>query len=210
MANRAQTETWVTAAREGDSLAIAKLLATIHPRLRARADARMGPDLKATSGPDDVLQDVYLRVFRGIDRFEDRGPDSFLNWVYAILDHALTDARRAAHRRVRDVDRQVPVLQGNAAADSCWNLLDHVYADSGTPSRAVRREEALGAVLDCLSGLSEAHRQVVQWRFFDGLSVAEVAARLSKSEAAVVALSQRALRALRDALARHGDITRGG
>ncbi len=206
MTDQEQTRTWVTAAQAGDRLALTKLLTTHHARLRARAEARMGAAMKAKTDPDDILQEVYLDVMRQIGQFKNRGPGSFLNWVYGILDHKLIDARRAAHYRVRDIDREVPL--GGAAADSYWNLLDNIYAESSTPSRVIRREEALSALVSCLTGLSEAHRQVIQLRFLDGLSVSEVATRLGKSEAAISALTQRALKALRRSLDQKGEFTR--
>jgi RNA polymerase sigma-70 factor (ECF subfamily) len=168
----------------------------------------MDPAIKARGGPDDILQEVYLRVFRQIGQFQDRGPDSFLNWVYTILDRKLIDIRRAERRQVRDVAREARAGAG-ADSSSYWNLLDQLHADSGTPSRVVRREEALGALLTCITDLSEAHHQVIQLRFLEGLSVAEVAQRLGKSEAAVVALTRRALDALRASMDRMGEFTRG-
>jgi RNA polymerase sigma factor (sigma-70 family) len=105
------------------------------------------------------------------------------------------------------VAREVPA---DRAAESCWNLLDQVYADSGTPSRAMRRQEALGALLTCVSDLSDVHRQVIQMRFLDGLPVAQVAARLQKTEAAIVALTRRALTELRRLLDQRGEFTHGG
>ena len=208
MTERSQTETWIVAAKRGDRLALAKLLATCDPRLRARAEARLDAALKAKRGPDDLLQEAYLEVVRRIDRFEGHSVGSFISWVQVILDHKLIDARRAAHCQARDIDREVPAATATDS-DSYWNLFDHVYADSGTPSRVVRRQEALGALLASISGLSEAHRQVLQLRFLDGLAVADIAARLGKSEAAVVALSQRALRALRSAMDQLGEFSRG-
>lgn len=210
MTEPSPTEAWLTAARQGDSLALAKLLAIIYPHLRARAETRMDAELKTKMEPDDLLQEVYLRIFQHIETFEDRGPASFFNWTYTILDHELVNAHRAAHRRARDVAREVSPHAQVSMSGSYWNLLDHVYTDSDTPSRVVRREEVLGALLECLDDLSESHRNVVRLRFLEGLSVSEVAARLSKTEAAVVALTQRALHALREALDRRGDFTRNG
>jgi RNA polymerase sigma-70 factor (ECF subfamily) len=209
MTEQSQFHGWVAASQRGDRLALAKLLASCHPRLRARAEARMDPAIKVRGGPDDVLQEVYLQVFRQIDRFEDRGPASFLSWVYAILDHKLVDLQRAGRRDMRDVAREVPAAV-RSDSSSYWNLFDQVYADTGTPSRVARRQEALGALLACVSGLSESHRQVIQLRFLEGLALGEVAARLGKSEAAVVALTRRALDALRASMNRLGEFTRGG
>ena len=207
MTERSQTASCITAAQRGDRLALAKLLARCHPQLRRWADARMDRAIKAKIDPDDVLQDVYLDVARQIDRFEDRGPGSFLNWVHAILNQRLVDTLRAAHCQARDADREVR-LDG-ADADSHWNLLDELYADSGTPSRVARRQEALDALLSSLADLPEHRRRVIQLRFMEGLSVGEVAGRLGKSEDAVVALTRRAVAALRTAMDRRGDFTRG-
>jgi RNA polymerase sigma-70 factor (ECF subfamily) len=172
-----------------------------------RAEALLDPAVRPKIGPDDIVQEVYLDVARRIDRFEDRGPDSFLNWLRAILEQKLVDAQRAARRKVRDVGREVPIER--LAADSYWNLLDNVYADSTTPSRVARRDEALSALLICIGDLSESQRQVIQLRYLEGLSVEEVAARMGKSKAAVTALSKRALDALRRSMDRLGEFTRG-
>ena len=203
-----QTESWIAAAKSGDRFALAKLLATCDPRLRARAEARLDAALRPRRGPDDLLQDTYMEVVRRINSFEGRDLGSFLSWVGVILDHKLIDLRRAAHCQARDVDREV-LAEAGAEGSSYWSLLDHLYADSGTPSRMIRRQEALAAMLACITGLSAAHRQVLQLRFLEGLSVAATAERLGKSEAAIVALSQRALKALREAMTHLGEFSRG-
>ncbi len=209
MSHNGQTQSWIEAARRGDRLALAKLLAVHHPVLAARVNARIDPALRQRTSPEDILQEVYLQVFRRLEGFEDRGPDSFLNWVLTILDHKLIDARRAARRARRDVARETPATPV-ARSGSYLNLLDEVYRDSITPSRIVRRQEAVGALLACVSGLSESHRQVIELRFLQALPVAEVARRLDRTEGAIVALSQRALAALREAMNRMGDVTHGG
>ena len=205
MEGQSQIKQWVEAAGRGDALAASKLLATFHPSLRARVGTRLESALRGRIEPEDILQQVYLQVIREIDRFDDRGEDSFLHWVTTILDNKLIDARRAAYRQSRNVARELP-----AAGDSYWNLLDMIYADAGTPSRAARKDEAVGALLACVSGLSDLHRQVIQLRFLQGLPVGEVAAHLGKTDGAVVALTKRALDALRKSMDRLGEFTRGG
>ncbi len=208
MADNRQTRVWVEKARRGDALAASKLLAMYHPVLRSRAEARMTAALRAKMEPEDVLQQVYVDAFRHLGRFEHRDPGSFLNWVLTILDHKLVDLKRALHRQVREIARERD-LRASGEAGSYWSLLDQLYADSVTPSRVVRHEEAVGALLTCISRLSDSHRQVIQLRFLEGLPVSEVAACLDKTEAAVVALSKRALKALRQSMDRLGDFSRG-
>jgi RNA polymerase sigma-70 factor (subfamily 1) len=167
----------------------------------------MDPAIKAKISPDDLLQEVYVDVTRRIDRFEDRGPDSFLHWLHAILDQKRSDAQRAVHRKVRDIGREVPAER--LAADSYRNLLDNLYADSTTPSRVVRHDEALSALLICITDLPELQRKVIQLRSVEGLSVEEVAKRLGRSKAAVNGLYRRALEALRKSMDRLGEFSSG-
>ena len=204
-----QTACWIDAARQGDHNAMAKLLALHHPQLAAHVAGRLDPAAALRTSPEDILQEAYIEVFRSIDRFEDRGPGAFLSWVTTIVDHKLQDAQRAAHRQRRDIAREASEPRRDPA-DSYWNLLDQVCRDSITPSRVFRRQEAIGALLACLDELSESHRHVIEARFLQGRPVAELARELEKSEDAVVALTQRALVALRAAMDGRGDFTRGG
>jgi RNA polymerase sigma-70 factor (ECF subfamily) len=169
---------------------------------------RMGPVLGAKLEAEDVLQQVYLEVVRKIDCFEGRDPETFLNWTLTIVDHKLADARRALHQRKRNIARERSP-QAVGTEESCINLLDQLYAHSYTASRTVRHEEAVGAVLACISRLPEAHRQVIRLRFLEGRSIAYVAEQLGRSEAAVKMLTQRALGELRKLMDRLGEFTRG-
>lgn len=199
-----QTEVWITAAAAGDQLALAKLLAAYHPVLAARVAARLEPGIRARISPEDVLQEVYLQLFRQVTRFEQRGPASFLNWVLTILDHKLVDLHRGAHRAQRDIAREAALGLGDRTG-SYGTLLDQIYRDSTTPSRIVRQDEAVATLMACVAQLPETYRCAIELRFLEGLPLAQVAQRLNKSEDAVVALTQRALKALRDALDARGE-----
>lgn len=208
MSESGQKQVWITEAKHGDPLAVSKLLAAYHLVLRARADARMDRLLKARLEPEDVLQEVYIQVLRQIDRFEGHSPNEFLNWTLTILDHKLINLRKFLRSQRRDVARETSA-KGTIKNESCWNLLDQLYIDSHSPSRLVRREEAVGALLACMSSLSESHRQVLQMRFLRGHSVDEAANSLGITKGAVVALTRRALAALRQSMDGLGEFTRG-
>ncbi len=209
VAEASQVQAWIEQAQQGDQLAVAKLLAAHHPVLRHRVESHLDVALRARYEPEDILQQTYLQVLKEVGHFEHRGPNSFLNWVFTILDHKLIDARRAAHRKARNVDRETPA-EVRGPSQSYLNLLDYVYADADSPSREVRQDEAIGAMLACIGGLSAPHREVLQLRFLQGLPVADVASRMEKTEGAVVALTKRALDALRKHMDHMGDFTRGG
>ncbi|UCD75989.1 MAG: sigma-70 family RNA polymerase sigma factor [Phycisphaerales bacterium] len=207
MAESNRVDAWLTGAREGDPLAVSKLLTKYCPVLRAHLETRMDPQLRARCEPEDILQQAYLAAFRSIGGFEDRGPNSFLNWMLTIVDHKLADARRALHQKMRDVAREQPA-QAVTTSQSCINLLDQLYAHSNTPSRVIRQDEAVGAVLACIPGLPDIHRRVIEMRFLEGRSVGDVARELGKSETAVKKLTARALAELRNLMDGLGEFTR--
>lgn len=207
MAENTQAQIWLNEARQGDLPALSKLLTMFHPALRAHLEARMDQALRARLEPEDILQQVYLAAYQNIGRFEDRGPDSFVNWMLTIVDSKLADIRRALHRQRRDIARERPPQVGGAT-ESCFNLIEQLYAHSRTPSRVIRREEAVGALLASISRLTDAHRQVIQLRFLEGRSVRDVAERMGRTETAVANLTQRALVELRKLMDGLGEFTR--
>ena len=168
----------------------------------------MEQPLRTRLEPEDVLQNAYLGVFRRIDRFADRGSGSFLNWILTIVDHELIDVRRALYSRKRDIARET-CRQADRTTRSYWGLLDRLGTDSATPSKIVRREEAVEALLASLSSLSQGQRRVIELRFLEGCSVAVAARLLGQPQDTIVTLTRTALQALREAMDRLGEFTRG-
>ena len=111
--------------------------------VQTRAAELLSRDLRKWMEPEDILQTVYLEVFRQLGRFEDRGEDSFLNWVLTILDSKIIDAHRALHRQKRDVAREVHLPSGVTGADGIVrfvspgrdlvHLITDRSADNNTP-----------------------------------------------------------------------------
>src|SRR5689334_23746704 len=62
----------------GDEAAFTELVARYHARLRYYTHKMLGE----AHGAEDVLQDVWLDVFRGVARLAD--PGAFPAWVYRI------------------------------------------------------------------------------------------------------------------------------
>ncbi|MCI0360413.1 MAG: sigma-70 family RNA polymerase sigma factor [Planctomycetaceae bacterium] len=77
----------VVRSQAGDEDAFAELVARYDARLRYFLRKLLGPDRSWTTGlssrhADDVLQDVWLDVFRHLPRLAD--PQAFRAWVYRI------------------------------------------------------------------------------------------------------------------------------
>lgn len=208
MPHGVQIETWIAAARAGDQFALTKLLATYHPLLRARASRQLAGALQVRLGPDDILQEAYVDVMRQIAKLRSDDPGTFASWLGGIVDHRIIDARRAAYSQKRDLAREAPALIANS--DSYCNLLDQIMESTDTPSHVLRQNEAVLALSVCVTELPTAQGEVIELRFIQGLSVREAASRMGRSEAAVTALCQRALRELKCLMDRRGEFTRGG
>jgi RNA polymerase sigma-70 factor (ECF subfamily) len=115
----------VVAARDGDRSAFDKLVEATYADMYTLAYRLTGNEEDAR----DVLQDAYLRAYRGLPRF--RGDSQFTTWMYRITANCssthLGKRARAHHEQLDDeasiVDAQPdhdPELQAASAADREW------------------------------------------------------------------------------------------
>jgi RNA polymerase sigma-70 factor (ECF subfamily) len=106
------TAALVAAARSGDRGAFDELVRRTH-----RETYRLA--LRLTADPEDardVVQDAYLRAYRGLRRF--RGDAQFTTWLYRITANcASTHAGRRARHRHEDLDVTVAVADERPEAD---------------------------------------------------------------------------------------------
>jgi len=160
--------------------------------------------MRARLEPEDILQQVYLEAFKAIATFRYLGPNSFLRWLFTILDRKLIDEHRALHADRRDVRRE---LQGSAPpthATTYVDLLHRLQAASGTASQVVRKNEAIGIMTACLASLPDHYRRVIQLRFIEGKPVADVAEELERSIGSIHMICHRALLQLREQVEKFG------
>lgn len=166
----------LAAARAGEAWACARIYEDLkqpvlgYVRLRGAAD------------PDDVTSEVFLCVFRDLDRFEG-GEDDFRGWVFTIAHRRVLDAWRKRSRRPRQarVDPGVDVEGGDTQAEALAGL-------------------GLVAIEQLLEQLTPEQRDVVLLRVLADLPLDQVAEVMGRSVGAVKALQHRALSALRRAI----------
>jgi RNA polymerase sigma-70 factor (ECF subfamily) len=181
----------LTRARGGDEQAFGQLV-ELHSEPVYRALRRFGLDADEAG---DVAQEVFLRAWRGLDRFEGRAQLS--TWLYRI---AFNEAQRRLGRRP---------LATAAAADPDGPDPIAAIPDSprhGPDARALERE--LGAAVDAaLSQLPADLRTAVILRDLQGLSTDEAAAVAGVRPAALKSRLHRGRLALRPLLAPYLDPT---
>src|SRR4051812_5778257 len=137
-----------------DPSALEELVRHCQPQLRAFLQ-KMLP-VGARQQADDLAQEVWLDVFRGLARLDD--PGAFVPWLYRV-------ARNRAYRMMRG--RRADPIGTTELLESA----DVAEAESGqfTPEDA----QAVHAALD---RLSPQHREVLLLRFMEELSYDDIAA----------------------------------
>jgi RNA polymerase sigma-70 factor (ECF subfamily) len=179
-----------------DEVTLTKLLRTHHDRLLKHIAKRLSPNRDPCISAEDLFQETLTQAWRDIGDYEFRGPAAFYRWLKTIAEHRLQDALKAARTAKRGGGRRPVPVHNLDGSGSELGLPSH----DPTPSRSAARRERARALRVALSGLKEVYRQAINLRYFECLSVADVAAQMSRSEGAVLMLCQRGLSKLRKAL----------
>jgi RNA polymerase sigma-70 factor, ECF subfamily len=196
----------VAGLRRGDASAFAELVDAYTPALTAVAMRYVGSRAVA----EEVVQEAWLRLLRGIDDFEQRS--SLKTWLFGILTNV---ARwRARHER-RSVPFSCVEASGGDEPETTVdperfvNLAGHRWyggwsaapADwDGIPEDRLLAGETLDTVKRAIETLPERQRQVIALRDIQGWSADDVCATLELSEANQRVLLHRARAKVRAAI----------
>jgi len=132
---------------------------------------------------EDLTADVFLRALEGLEGFTYRGIP-FSAWLHRIAHARVTDYfRQQARRELLPLDERLVATEKGLQA-MLEARLDH--------------EELQSAIAQ----LTTDQQQVIILKFVEGLSNAEVARILGKSEGAVKSLQHRALNSLQRIMGR--------
>lgn len=142
----------VARAKTGDKVAFRALYAQHH-----RQVARQLAFLVPASDLEDVLQDVFIEVFRSLSRFE--GKSAFTTWLYRVTVHVALKSRRKQTRSRLDLVEDVP---------------DHPD-DRPVPSEVALSAERQQRVEALLQQLSPKKRAVLVMHDLQGLEAAHIA-----------------------------------
>ncbi len=142
----------------------------------------------------DVLQDVFVKVFKGIKGFN--GDSTLRTWIYRIAVHEASNHRRSWIRRHwREPFSVDDTASASAAAAS------EAASDERTPYQVLEQAEREEVVKRALASLAHPYRTVVVLREIEGLPYEEIAQVLGLAEGTVKSRLLRGRELLRRKLA---------
>ncbi|MBL9076310.1 MAG: sigma-70 family RNA polymerase sigma factor [Planctomycetes bacterium] len=186
------SEHLLAAAAGGDRDALATLLQRHLPGVRAYLRLRMGPMIRANEDSEDLVQSVCREILVRAEDFAHGGEQGFRRWLFRTAQRKVAD-RADYYRAQKRAHRTSPLDVDDDAVAAC-------YGSVCTPSRAASAREHLSRVEAAFDRLPEAQREVILAVRMLGLSHAELAQRLGKTEGAVRVMLFRAMAQLTELL----------
>ncbi len=167
-------ENLVRRAVEGDVEAFGDLYEHYLPEIYRYVFYRVGERQEA----EDLTETVFLNVWQALPRFR-VGEVSFRSWLYRVAHNLLVDHYRTTKPTI-DLAQEMPLQD-----------------PSPSPEQQVMDLERQSQIARWLAQLPPDYQQVLTLRFVNGLSHAQAAEVMGRTEGAVRVLQHRALRALR-------------
>lgn len=154
----------VQASLQGDPHSFKRLYQRHQNKVRSTLFQLCGSD-----GLDDLVQDVFLRAWKGLGKF--RQSSQFSTWLYRIAFNVASDRRKAlAKMRSRNVSVEDEQLE---------NLADDAIARDGYQQTGLNQMHYQDIMQRGLAKLSEDHRAVLVLHDLEELPQKDIAEILS-------------------------------
>jgi len=171
-------ESLVRRAKEHDEAALTQLYEENFDKIYRYIVLKIGDRTEA----EDMTQQVFLKAFKSVSGYRPQGRP-FSSWLFRIAHNQLVD-----HWRKKSKRPTVP-------------LEETFIGSSSNPSSETEQKMDIENLVAATKHLTSLQQEVVSLRFAGGLSVAQVARLMSKSEGAIKALQHSAVVSLRKMLA---------
>jgi RNA polymerase sigma-70 factor (ECF subfamily) len=133
------------------------------------------------SDAEDLTQLVFVKALEALPRYESRGIP-FGGWLFRLARNAIID-------QIRTHKDHLPLLAAVARE-----------TDEAGPEQRAALSEDLDRLSEALKELTDDQREVIELRFFAGLSVLEASLVMGRQEGTIRGLQFRAIQTLRRTL----------
>jgi RNA polymerase sigma-70 factor (ECF subfamily) len=195
--------------RAGDDRAFEALVGELHGSMLAVAQTYV----RTPAVAEEVVQETWLGVLKGLDRFE--GRSSLKTWIFHILiniarTRGARDARTTPFSAVAPAAEDEPAVEperfrgpGDAFAGHWWAYPSDWHR---MPEDALLQHEIMDIVVQTIEELPPAQRAVITLRDVAGCSPEDVCEQLDVTDGNQRVLLHRARSRVRAALERHRDV----
>lgn len=146
----------IARAQEGDTVAFRQIFVRHRGDVTRIVYRMLGP----SADVEDVVQDVFLNVYRSLPSF--RGDSKFSTWLYRLATNVTRMHLRRGRSRPRFADVEVPEAPRDGAPPD-------------TPESQVEKAERVRALYRLLETLSEKKREVLVLHDLEGVPAKEIA-----------------------------------
>jgi RNA polymerase sigma-70 factor, ECF subfamily len=140
---------------------------------------------------EEVAQEAIVKGLLNLSAF--RGEASLLTWLSSICRNEIAMLKR----RQPEIELERSVAEDEPSARA---ILEFLADEAQMPEVLASRQQTIALVQSVLDFLPTPYGDVLEWKYVDGLSVAEVALRLGRSSKATESLLTRAREAFRNAV----------
>jgi RNA polymerase sigma-70 factor (ECF subfamily) len=175
--SRTQDSELVSRTKSGD----VEAFGTLYERYVERIYKYIRVRVTEVAVAEDITENVFLRAFEAIDRYQERGY-AFSAYLYRIAQNHLVDY----YRKKKE---EAPI-----------EVAEQISADVTPLDENLIRNDQVQEVQKALATLPEDYQEVIRLRVLLELQTTEVAEWLDRSEGAVRVLLHRALKALRESV----------
>lgn len=152
----------VKRAQAGDSEAFSELYNAFHKdiyyiALRETKDADLA---------NDITQETYIEIIQTIEKLKE--PAAFVTWAKTIAYHQCTryyKKKEVKHETLLTEDEDLPPLLDSIEEEN----------EDFIPDKALDNEEFRRTIMSFIDSLPDAQRSAILMKFYDGLSIAQIA-----------------------------------
>ena len=157
------TQQLVIQSQSGNKEAFNQLFLRYYPRIRLLVRMHMMDKLKAQVEPDDVIQEIYLEVFKNFHKFEYRDPNSFYKWLVTVIGWKIKDFDKYFFKTEKRQPGETRSLNERVRDDSSmFELSESLAGDVATPSQIVMQKEGYKMLEKALEKLPTHYREVIR------------------------------------------------
>ena len=172
---RLRDEELVRAAQAGDAAAFGQLYEQYFDKVYSYLSFKLGNATEA----EDLAEQVFLKALESLGGYKWTGVP-FQAWLFRIAHNLFVDyLRRRTQRTSEPIDENLPA-----------------YDRTADPEAWLAEKVTRQGLIKAVERLTDLQKQVIALKFAGGLSNAEVARLLGKTEGAVKALQHAALQSL--------------